>query len=791
VPTPSDDPRRQRRTRSGLRQEAARTRNLRAAKGRARRPSQRALTPAERRRQRRAELLGRRSNGRRRRRGLRLALILLSVFSSLTAAGMGALFISYNTELGQLPDAATLAAMEPPLDTHVYARDGTLLHIFHTSGARHEHVALADVSKWAKTATIDVEDKRFYVNSSWDLARIIKAGWGQVRHDNSAGGASTITEQLAKVSFLEDTGTLDYKVKQFILGTQIEANFSKDQILEMYLNRIPYGNHAIGLESAAEIYFHKTAKTLDLAEASMLVGLPNSPTVLNPLLHDKTQDVNPRAKDRQGTVLQSMVNNGDITEQQLKQAFAEKLTFHGWWEAEPDIAPDFTSYLLAYLQEKYGDAFIEPGGWDIHTSLDLGKQQITEKTVSLGVASIKDRFNAHDGAMVSIDPHTGEVLSMIGTYNYDDTGVGDLNMATRRLQPGSTIKLFTYTAAIASRQFTATTGILDAPITFPDADNYQPHNYDRRYHGVCPLQICLGNSFNIPAVKVEAAVGIPYITNLEIAAGLTSLNDATVDGQPRNRPYPNQYAATLGALTYGVTPLELADGAATIADLGVHHDPAPVLAIVDRTTKKTLYTHDAAATARRVVPENVAFIIDEITSNDNNRVLEFGRHSDLTLPDRRVSAKTGTTDFFVSNWTVGWTPDLVSVVWVGNPTPSCLKDADRPGLSGRLRYGDNIDDPFTPSELSRYGLQPSNDHCGHLEGSTGITGAAPIWHDFMSQALAATPAHWYERPSDVQAIGRGDDATFYLPGTLGGCAYNCAPSGHAPRPTVAPTPKPG
>ena len=729
--------------------------------------------------------------------------MLLTVFSSLTTAGMGALFVGYNTELGQLPDAATLAAMEPPLDTHVYARDGTLIKIFHTSGARHEHVALADVSKWVKTATIDVEDKNFYANSSWDLPRMVKAGWGQVRHDASAGGASTITEQLAKVSFLEDTGTLDYKVKQFILGTQIEANFSKDQILEMYLNRIPYGNHAIGIESAADLYFRKPAKSLDLAEAAMLAGLPNSPTILNPLLYDFTNNDPPctgpkvpnPAKCRQGTVLQAMVNAGDITEQQLHQAYAEKLSFHGWWEDEPNIAPDFTGYLLSYLQEKYGDSFIQPGGWDIYTSLDLGKQAITEKTVSLGVASIKDRYNAHDGAMVSIDPHTGEVLSMIGTYNYDDPGVGDLNMAVRQLQPGSTIKLFTYTAAIASRQFTASTGILDAPVTFPDAGGYRPNNYDRRYHGVCQLQVCLGNSFNIPAVKVEAAVGIPYITNLEIAAGLTSLNDATVDGQPRNRPYPNQYAATLGGLTYGISPLELADGAATIANLGVHHDPAPVLKIVDDTTKKVLYLYDPAAGARRVVPENVAFVMDEITSNDNNRVTEFGRHSDLTLPDRRVSAKTGTTDFFVSNWTVGWTPDLVSVVWVGNPTPSCLKDSDRADLATRLRYGDNIDDPFTPSELARYGLQPSNDHCGHLEGSTGITGAAPIWHDFMSQALAGTPANWYARPSDVQAIGRGDDATFYLPGTLGICAYNCTPGGRlpGPRPTPAPapTPRPG
>jgi membrane peptidoglycan carboxypeptidase len=309
------------------------------------------------------------------------------------------------------------------------------------------------------------------------------------------------------------------------------------------------------------------------------------------------------------------------------------------------------------------------------------------------------------------------------------------------------------------------------------------------------VKTCLGNSLNVPAVKVEVATGVPYITSLEIAAGITTYQN------PNDRPGPTEYSATLGG--FPVTPLELADGAATLADLGVHHDPSPVDRIIVRSTAQKLFTLNPDSTARRVVPENVAFIINEITSNDANRVMDFGAHGPLTLPDRRVSAKTGTAEYFNDNWTIGWTPDIVTAVWVGNPSGSCLAPADRARMQNAINHGHvlftgmDINYPFSPADLAQYGMKPNPriaTSCGHLDSSDGVTGAAPIWHKDMVTATALFSASdWYTMPKDVTAVGTGDNADFFLPGTQatgsGGPCYYWGPPGTPAPPTAAPTPQ--
>jgi membrane peptidoglycan carboxypeptidase len=712
---------------------------------------------------------------------LRILLIVLGVLSSLAGGLFAAIFVGYASYRSQLPDAATVAAMEPPLDSHVFDAKGNLIAVFNDNGVRHVHANLDNISLYMRLATIDVEDRHFYSEGSWDLPRLIKAAWDNVRHTNTSG-ASTITEQLAKISFFNSPErSIDYKIKEIVLGNELDSNFTKNQILEMYLNRVPYGNHAIGVETAAELYFFKPAKNLDLAESSMLAGLPQSPTSLNPVLNN---GANPDAKDRQRVVLAAMVSNGDITQKQADAALAEKLTFHSWGESEPNLYPDVKDYVTKWLDTNYGSNYINPGGWDIFTTIDPAKQAAAEKTLSAGIAKIRNAHNAKDGALVNIDPKTGKVLALVGTWNYQDPEIGQVNMAINQRSPGSAIKLFTYSAAIASHMYTMTTPILDAPVHLspgPGAPTYSPLNYDRRWHGTCLVKTCLGNSLNVPAVKVEAAVGIPYITSLEIAAGITSYASPPVS-LGGDHPGATDYSATLGG--FPVTPLELADAAATIADLGVHHDPSPVDHIIDRGAGKTIFTLNPDSTARRVVPENVAFIMNEITSNDANRVMDFGAHGDLTLPDRRVSAKTGTAEFFLDNWTVGWTPDLVSTVWVGNPYNSCLKGSDAAAMSraiarGNVLYsGQDVSDPYSPQDLAHYGMQPRNNSCGHLDNSTGITGAAPIWNADMRAALAGTKATWYTQPKDVIQVGSGgDNADFFLPGTQnggatgGGCSY--------------------
>jgi membrane peptidoglycan carboxypeptidase len=760
----------------------------------------RATTAANGRRRRNS--LTRSRNGLRHKRGVRIALFVLACFSAVGIVGLGLVYAAYQNYKSQLPSASTLAAMEPALDTRVFARDGkTLIAVLHNPDFRHQHIAIADVSHWVKLATVDVEDKHFYENSSWDLPRIIKAAYDNLRHNVNAGGASTITEQLAKISFLSPERSLDRKIKQVILGAEIESNFSKNQILEMYLNRIAYGNHAIGIETAAQLYFQKSAHDLDLAEASMLVGLPNSPTSLNPLNHDPGVDVNPLSKARQRVVLNAMVANGDITKAQADDAYAEKLTYHRFDEGDNTPYPNFMDFVTRWLDTNYGDAYRKPGGWDIVTTIDPAKQKLAEDALKAGILANKDSHNIHDGAMVSIDPKTGEVLALIGSWNTPDPAITTRNLALERRQPGSTIKLFTYTAAIASRQFTMTTPILDGPLTLPGSPKpYTPQNYGGGFHGTCQLQQCLANSYNIPAVKVEVKVGIPMITDFEIAAGLKSLT-ATCNGQS-NRPTATSWSATLGGLTCGITPLELAGGVSTIADMGIQHDPTPVIKITERNGGKVVYVHDPVKTGRRVVPENVAYIMSAITSNDRNRAAAFNLGSDLTLKDHRVSAKTGTTENFSSNWTVGWTPDLATAVFVGNPTQNCLKSTDAQKMSDiNIQRHLNLDLSqtfFSAADLAKYGLQPVDDACGPLTGgATGIVGAAPIWHAYMTSALQGVPNHWYTKPADLLTQGSGDFANYFIPGTDAACFYYapepdpnnaCTYSGTAPPP---PSPSPG
>jgi membrane peptidoglycan carboxypeptidase len=754
-------------------------------------------------RRRRASLY--RPRFRRRRRALRVLLIATLLLALFLAAGVVVVFAGYNFYKGQLPDTAAVAADEPPQDTYVYDASGQVIHVYHgpprSPTARHTHVALADVSRWARLATIDIEDRHFYSEGSWDLPRIFAAAVHDVTHSGGTQGASTITEQLAKLSFAGDSTprSLDYKIKEIVLGNEIASNFSKDQILEMYLNRIPYGNFSIGIQTAAQMFFHVDASQLDLAQSALLAGLPESPSYLDPLNDPTSSGVSAPSKARQLTVLQAMVANGDITQAQADAAYKEHLTVYSWLSSEPHVDLSFIDYLTSYLEQHYGDSYVN--GWKIFTTLNPKDQVKADAIVNKQVAQGRAPYNMHDAALVSIDPQTGEVLDMTGTWNYNDKYFGDLNMATTWLNPGSTVKLFTYTAAIASGKYTMTTPILDEPYTFAPPGctdpkcQYVPHNYDGRYHGVCQLKKCLGNSFNMPAVKVEVGTGIPYITNLAYAAGVRSLAPQvtcynSVDRRDvSNAPGPYDFTATLGFYNCGITLLDLANGAATVADLGVEHDAIPVKSIVDG-NGNTLFSYNPNAVAHRVVASNAAFIINQIISNDTNRQPEFPSDGPLVIPGWKTSAKTGTGEGgtptasgvgFMDNLTVGWTPDLLTAVWVGNPSPWC-----------------------TPHLLA------IGEPCGELTNlASGITGAAPIWHDFMVAALPGTPHVWYSTPKDIVQSGSGDDANYYLPSTQsngysGGCYYwgpapepnnPCLYTGSSPPPwyspgPVGPTPSP-
>jgi membrane peptidoglycan carboxypeptidase len=313
-----------------------------------------------------------------------------------------------------------------------------------------------------------------------------------------------------------------------------------------------------------------------------------------------------------------------------------------------------------------------------------------------------------------MDPRNGQVLAMVGGADYYRLG-GQINMATTTTrQPGSSFKMFTYTAAIESGRLNMVSPILDQPMVFPTGGGtdglkpWAPLNYDKRFHGTLPLKMAMGNSLNIPAVKVELLTGIPAVLDMARRMGVTSLN---LDD--------SNYGKSLTLGGYGVSPLDMVTGASTLATLGARHRPAPILHIQDG-LGRTIFNYDPAKNEFRAVSQQVAFIIDSIMSDDRNRCMEFGCGGDLTLPGRHVGAKTGTTQDFRDNWTVGFTPSLAAAVWVGNP-----------------------------------------DYHPLAHNSTGIVGAAPIWHQFMMQALAGHPDEWYGAPAGVDQVGNN----FYLPGT--------------------------
>jgi len=768
VPTTPPDSPRPRRVRAGSVRPRGGSNGLGAGGGAARNGAE-AGPASARRRNRRDLLLGRKRKAPRRRRPLlRTSLLFLALFSSIAAGAAVTVDAGYNIYLGQIPEAATVASMEDPVDTNVYAANGTLIDVIHPSGTFHLHAALTDISPYLQEATVDVEDRHFWTESSLDLGRIAEAGAGYLRHTN-AGGASTIPEQLAKISFLQDNGSLAYKIKEIILGTELVNDFSKDQILEMYLNRIPYGNQAVGIQTAAELYFHEPASALDLAQSAMLAGLPQAPSEFDP-------DVNPAgAKQRQGTVLQAMVAVGSITQAQAAAAAAEPLKYYTWQQYLPPTIIDGanTSSFLNYLTKYYlpslfsGDGFEDPGGYDIYTTLNLQDQALGDATVNNVVTSNPGWFvqgaAGGDGALVSLDPQNGEILAMTGSANYNSPVYGQDNLAIGERQPGSTMKLFTYTDAIASRQYTMTTQISDETMTL---NGWTPKDYEglSAGYGFCEMEYCLGNSLNLPAVRTEYAMGVLPIANLAVDAGVTLL-------QGQNFPSSSEYSFTLG--TFEVSPLDLADGAATIADLGVHHAPAPVTKITNAASGSTVWTYNAAANAQRVVPENVAFIMDETLSQAQYRLAAFGSYQKLSLPSRPASAKTGTSGSGYDNydnWTVGWTPNVLTAVWVGDPQ----------------------------GESPTYGLTPGV--------TSGVTGAAPIWQAYMEGATANTPVVWYQTPSDVYEAG----GSWYLPGTgpdssmgVGGpiCNPNCIGEPAAsntpfsqpyqtPSPTAVPTAEP-
>lgn len=564
--------------------------------------------------------------------------------------------------------------------SRIYDRNGTLIYDVYKD-AKREPVVWSDVPEYLKKATIAVEDKDFYKHSGFDpLApfRIIK----NIFYFKKITGGSTLTQQLVKNVLLNSDVTITRKIKEFILAVQIEAKYKKDEILLMYLNEAPYGGASWGVGFAAEQYFGKKVKDLSFVESVILAGLPQRPNVYSPF--SKT----PRAYiDRSKHVLARMVEDGYVTAEQSIEAQKEIENFKFYENKTQLLSPHFIFWVKDQLIDKYGEDVVEGAGLKITTTLDLNIQNETQKIVAEEIDK-SEKLGISNGAAMVIDPTNGQVLAMVGSrdYNSDKTD-GKFNVVTQSLrQPGSAIKPVTYLTAIR-KGFNASSLIMDTPVTFAGTGgqkDYSPQNYNGKFNGPMSLRNALGNSINTTAVKMLAKVGLSNMLKQAFDMGLTTL-EPTAENLRRYG-----LAVTLGGAD--VRMIELTSAYGAFANGGKRFDPVGVLKVEDQAGR--VLEEYKEVPGRQVMTPQEAFIISNILSDNSAREITFGAVNSLNITGYQVAVKTGTTNDKRDNWTIGWTPNLLVSVWVGN-----------------------------------------NDNSPMGKVASGVSGASPIWRRIMLSTI--------------------------------------------------------
>src|SRR3989344_3103844 len=627
--------------------------------------------------------------------------------------------------LKDLPAPASLTNSPIPQTTKILDRHGQLLYNIYVSENR-TVIPFSDIPLAMRQATIAIEDKDFYRHGGINfVGGILRAVKDMILYRHLEGG-STITQQLVKKSLLTDEQTITRKIKEVILAFWTERIYSKDQILTLYLNRVPYGGTAYGIEEASQVFFNKHAKDLDLAESALLAGLPQAPTYYSPFGVDPQ-----RAIDRQHHVFDRLVEDGYLTKSQADLAKQQNLVFKSTVGAIN--APHFVAYIKDLLVKKYGEQTVEQGGLKVTTSLDLDLQNYAQASLSAEVARQKSLKVGNSAALIT-NPKTGEILAMIGSHDYEASDGGKVNVTLASRSPGSSIKPLNYALGFLKGTTTPATPWIDAPFCFPpfNGKSYCPGNYDGRFHGIIQTRFALGQSLNIPAVKELALNTIDDFVATASAMGLTTLNDKNRFG----------YSLTLGGGE--VKMVDMAVAFVVFANEGKKVPLLPILKaedssgklLEDNTEKLKIENYAQSAEFLRertnlklkiepwdgsspwlphddyVLPSEVTFLVSHILLDDGARAGTFGAGSVLNIPGKSVSVKTGTSEEKTDNWTIGYTsgpdPRLVAV-WVGN----------------------NDNSPMSP----------------YLE--SGNTGAAPIWHILMQQAIKDLPAPFPTKPDNI------------------------------------------
>ncbi len=638
-----------------------------------------------------------------------LGFVLVTLFA-FSMAVIGARSLDGATGLIEiftrdLPSPEAAVQREVFKSTFIYDRSGEQLYeIFDPNGGRRTIVPISEIPQHLIAATVATEDANFYENPGFDLKAMFRALWQNYRGQGVYSGASTITQQLIRNALFDPAERFDRsigrKVKEIVLAYRLSQLYSKDEILERYLNEINYGNLAYGIEAASHTYFDKSVNGLTLAEASFLAGLPQSPNDYNPFLNFRS------AKERQAEVLGLMVRQGYISEKIAEAALKQELKLG---QARSDIlAPHFVMYVRELLERKYGRNRLFHAGFRVYTTLDMKVQRAAEAASKEHVAKIKE-FNANNAAVLAINPNSGEIIAMVGSVDFWDKSIsGQVNMTTAQRQPGSTLKPFTYAAAFARGTTSPGSIVLDEPTQFRGAagEPYIPRNPDGTFRGPVTIRYALANSLNIPALKTLNEVGVSTMVNLAKRMGITTLNDTQRYG----------LTVTLGGgearmidLVYAYTPfanggLQIGEPVADPKPNQREFEPASILKIVD--AEGRVLEEYSPRPGKRIISPQVAWMVTDILADDESRSDTYGRNSPLQL-NRPAAAKTGTTDNNEDSWTIGYTPDLVVGVWVGNA-----------------------------------GNQP-------MRVIGGLAGAGAIWNGTMTRALKDVAPRPFARPSGL------------------------------------------
>ncbi len=619
---------------------------------------------------------------------------LLLAAAAVAAAVVG--LVLGELMLTRLPDMNGTTGDGIAPSTMIYDRNGRLLYeIMDPYSGKHQPVPLSQIPIHLQNATIATEDASFYENPGVDPLAIVRALWINIRGGEVLAGGSTITQQLARNLLLPEEErferTLSRKLRESILAYRLARALPKPDILQLYLNTVYYGNLSYGVQAASQTYFGKSVGELDLAECALLAGLPQAPAVHDPLVNLQ------QAKQRQATVLWLMAKAGFISAGQAQAAISEPLAFAA--SPFPIEAPHFVMYVWELLRRQFGEEELSRGGLEVYTTLDLDLQNRAQEIAQHHLVQLstpgdgEPSHHVSSAALVAIDPQCGDILVMLGSPDYFDASIdGAVNVTLMPRQPGSAVKPLTYAAAFG-QDYTPATMLLDIPAVFTtqEGDPFVPVNYDHSYHGPVLLREALGSSLNVVAVRVLEHIGVDELVSLCHKLGMTTLQD----------PERNDLALTLGGGE--VRLLELTAAYAALATGGLRVAPRAILRV--EKADGVIWKPDAPI-AERILRDYVAYWISDVLADDSARITAFGETSALALT-RPAAVKTGTTTDWRDNWTVGYTPQLVVGVWVGNADNSPMINV------------------------------------------SGVSGAAPIWNEFMEQALRGKPVEPFLPPAGM------------------------------------------